>query len=159
MIYLLSLLSSCHSAAAQPSNRSTLGPKSHTDGFSLTPPRHTHTHRINALKQALIGVIKCTNAKSHTEHCPSLLVPSFSFHMHASADVITVSAASAVQRCETKSCSLLSIIKSFLGIGQLTVASCTVPFNFHQSCHPYCKRGKDCQTISACFHHSQRLIM
>lgn len=119
----------------------------------------TDTCRIYAGRQTLIAVIKRTNAKSHTGRCLSLLAPSLSFHMHASADVITVSAAGAVQRCETKSRSPPSIIKSFLVIGQLTLASCTFPFHFHQSCHPYRKRGKDCQMILARSHHSQRLIV
>lgn len=110
-------------------------------------------------RQALITVIIYTNAKSCTQRCFSLPVPSFSFHMHASADVITVSAASAARRCETKSCSPPLIIKSFLAIGQLTLASRTVLFHFHQSRHPYSKRGKDCQMISACFHHRQREMM
>lgn len=120
---------------------------------------HVETRWIYAGRQALIALIKCTNAKSHTERCSALLAPSLSFHVHASADVITVSAASVAQRCETKSRSPPSIIKSFLAIGQLTLASRTVPFHFHQSCHPYCKRGKDCQMILARSHHSQPLIV
>lgn len=139
-------------------HQSVLGPNSHMDGF-FNLLLHVQARLIYARRQALIAVIKCTNAKSHTERCSTLLAPSLSFHVHASADVITVSAAGAAQRCETKSRSPPSIIKSFLPIGQLTLASRTVPFHFHQSCHPYRKRGKDCQMILARSHHSQPLIV
>lgn len=139
-------------------HQSVLGPNSHMMVF-FNLLLHVQTRLIYAGKQALVAVIKCTNAKSHTERCSTLLAPSLSFHVHASADVITLSAAGAVQRCETKSRSPPSIIKSFLAIGQLTLASRTVPFHFHQSCHPHRKRGKDCQMILARSHHSQPLIV
>lgn len=58
--------------------------------------------------------------------------------MRTHSDVITVSAESAVQRCESsKSYRLPSIIKSFLGIGQLTVSALRiVSLYFNQSCPP-----------------------
>lgn len=132
------------------------GPESHMAGF-LPTPQCTDRHEIMP-RSRHSSLQSNAHMQNHTasavRHCLYLCV-----HLHASADVITVSAASVAQRCETKSCSPPSIIKSFLAIGQLTLASRTVPFHFPQSHHLYCKRGKDCQMISACFHHRQRLIM
>lgn len=62
-------------------------------------------------------------------------------HTHTLSDVITVSAESAVQRCETSKCKCPpSIIKSFLGIGQLTVSALRiVSLYFNQSYSLHCK--------------------
>lgn len=62
--------------------------------------------------------------------------------MRTHSDVITMSAEIAVQRCESsKSYRLPSIIKSFLGIGQLTVSALRiVSLYFNQSC-PLLQKG------------------
>lgn len=96
---------------------------------------------MHASRRALATVINPTHANRHTNITalfPLFLCLSFDTQMRTHSDVITVSAESAVQRCESsKSYRLPSIIKSFLGIGQLTVSALRiVSLYFNQSCPP-----------------------
>lgn len=122
--------------------------ENHTWTASNVTFAHTQTHtHINACKQT--GTCHCnqphTCKPAHKHYSSVPLVPvSLGWHTHAHtqmrthSDVITVSAESAVQRCESsKSYRLPSIIKSFLGIGQLTVSALRiVSLYFNQSCPP-----------------------
>lgn len=101
-------------------------------------------------------VISPTCAHVHT-NLSALSVVHTLVRIHS--DLITLSAESVVQRCESSQCSSLpSIIKSFLGIGQLTVSALRfISLYFNQS--PLCcKRPTDCQMILVCFHQAWWVI-
>ncbi len=102
--------------------------KSHMDRLHHHLYTHTHTHtHTHASRQTLDTVINLTHAESHTKRWRSTHLVLMSLmhtkstshthaHIHTLSDVITVSAESAAQRCETsKRYCLPSIIKSFSG--------------------------------------------